>query len=225
MESNLPTLRVHLEIQNQPEAAPMFSPPADMKIVASDGDVIFQVGQHDPAKTMLVSSKVLASHSRVFNAMLNGSWAESQKVSRASPGICTFPDDDAENFLWLCELMHQHQLSEEIPSVELSILYEFTELCDKYDCTAVAREQAKIWVLDLLSQTFRPENCDLLWITYIFDLWEEFHSVSIHLIMELPDRYRVEAGWEHNHRGLKDYAAEWNPMPDELKGMCVSTAV
>ena len=205
----------------------MPSLPKDIKIIAPDGDIIFKVGKCIPPELVLVSSKVLASHSKVFNAMLNGPWAESGKVSRTSPGIIKFPDEDLGMFPFFLEMMHRDEKSKELPKVDRSVLHHFTVLCDKYDCTAFARKEAKTWTQGVLAEPrfFDVRDCDLLWITYIFDLPEEFYAVSRRVILKMGDSYRLHEERRVLGLTLQDYAEQWNPMPDKLKGMNVSTVV
>jgi len=149
-----------------------------------EGDVIFHARRPHPniiycgsdplwnhSVKMLVSSKRLSSHSSVFRAMFCGQWAESQQVSLESPGTCTFTDNGIHAFLYLCVLMHRPDCSYPIPdSINCRIRGEFTKVCDKYNCLALGREQARIWVNDRLAGRFSDDDSFLIVATYMFDL-------------------------------------------------------
>jgi len=194
-----------------------YIPNGVIKIAAdSEGDVIFHAIRGDFSAKMLVSSRRIGRFSPVFRVMFNGQWAEARQISLESPGTCTFRDNPFHAFLYLCILMHRPECSYAIKEfVKDQVLRDFTSLCDKYDCAAVGREQARIWVNNRFSKHLRENTNNnyfdqyLIWVSYVFDLWEEFNKATIFSI--------VDTTYSCCNHPIRD---DWSGgMPSTIKGM------
>lgn len=79
--------------------------------IDSNGEIYLLVQN---AVKLQVSSKIMGFHSRVFEAMLHGSFTESLKLAQASsaqPLEIELPDDDPETATVLCQILHGKILS------------------------------------------------------------------------------------------------------------------
>jgi hypothetical protein len=104
----------------------------DKMVIDKRGDVILQVGADNNAVHLLVSSKVLSLASKVFEAMFNNDFAESQNLSSTSPREMPLPDDNPVQMTTICKLAHM-QTSDNPEKLDVADLANFAVLCDKYD--------------------------------------------------------------------------------------------
>ncbi|KAJ9615079.1 hypothetical protein H2200_001153 [Cladophialophora chaetospira] len=104
-----------------------------------------------------VSAKVLTLVSPVFNAMLNGDFAEAQlKLNQEDPPVLALPEDDPTAMLSLCLVIHHspgiHKLID-----DYDLLHRIVVLCDKYACVDALR----LWFGGQISKFMLGSKFDL----------------------------------------------------------------
>lgn len=160
-------------------------------IIDPKGDVILSVGA---THNILVCSKFLTFHSKVFAAMFTGHFSEALKMSSnapssgaqpAQPTQVELPEDKPGAMLLLCHVLHGKVLALKKPSS--SLLLALTVLADKYDCIEPVVPLIVVWTIE----EFFSDDKDgqLVWmdinhlaIFYLANLPREFGIASQHLV-------------------------------------------
>ncbi|KAH8717001.1 hypothetical protein GQ44DRAFT_829670 [Phaeosphaeriaceae sp. PMI808] len=150
------------------------------------GDILLNVGKDDATSTtLLVSSRVLSLASKVFEAMFNTGFAESQGLSSGLPRHVSLPDDDIASMVLLCKVVHM-QTSDISATMSVPSLAKFAFVCDKYDCTNAVRPWGIVWISCYLNDSSSyPEL--LLTTSFLLDLTREFNILSMRLVKETVD--------------------------------------
>ncbi|GKT51941.1 uncharacterized protein ColSpa_12122 [Colletotrichum spaethianum] len=118
-----------------------------LDVFDSNGDLYFQVGKdvEEKTKTYFVCSKALARASAVFDKMLYGGFAESRPADACDSWTVELPEDRQEPMELLLHIVHGR--FEMVPDqLELTRLYQFLVVVEKYDATGVTRPWARGWM-------------------------------------------------------------------------------
>ncbi|KAK1584972.1 uncharacterized protein LY79DRAFT_591828 [Colletotrichum navitas] len=130
----------------------------EVDVLDSRGDLHLQVGgdvEKQP-KTYLVCSKSLARVSTVFEKMLYGGFAESRPTDTAyRRWTVELPDDRLEPTELLLHIAHGR--FDRVPEqLELTRLYQFLVVIDKYDAAGATRPWARGWLEFVQEATLNP---------------------------------------------------------------------
>lgn len=188
-----------------------------LEIVASDGDLILQVG--DPMNyfqnecKILVSSRVLEQFSKVFAALMGPHFSEGQVIrSSESPQTISLPEDTPEPMLDLCLLVHgkipKHRFNyinpENRDSPNHRTMYFLSLAVDKYALVDHLRLQCQALLLECLDKYppgspmntgFRGDGSierilvDLVASAYFMDNQRCFEIATSRLIQETCDGF------------------------------------
>ncbi|KAK1956014.1 hypothetical protein LY78DRAFT_728239 [Colletotrichum sublineola] len=127
-------------------------------VLDSRGDLYLQVGGdvEKKPKTYLVCSKALARASTVFEKMLYGGFAESRPADAVHKHwTVELPDDRQEPTELLLHIAHGR--FNRVPGqLELTQLYQFLVMVDKYDAAGAIRPWARGWLEGAQAATQNP---------------------------------------------------------------------
>jgi hypothetical protein len=128
-----------------------------------------------------VSTEVLISKSPVFQAMLsNGRMGESLTFNSNQPLEIPLPDDNAEAFLIILNILHDNPAA--IPDqVDLKQLIELANLADKYSCEAAVHNCVNEWIGshgDSIPVSSTNELLPWIWISWVFRLSKFFRNLT-----------------------------------------------
>ncbi|KAK3950010.1 hypothetical protein QBC32DRAFT_347718 [Pseudoneurospora amorphoporcata] len=116
--------------------------------VSPTGDIILVVGPPEEKQLRLrVSSTILRSASKVFDAMFSPPWIESTRtLSPESPKDIELPEDDAEAMKAICYAIHHRP--EMIPFVDTSgkQILQAVRTIDKYDLSTAMQLVTDRWL-------------------------------------------------------------------------------
>jgi hypothetical protein len=148
-------------------------------VIAKRGDIIFKLGKLNAAVTTVkMSSATMDFASPVFEAMLNGSFAEGQARSGNSPGEIPLPDDDAQSILLICKIAHMK--TTELPEkLSVDAFTQFAVTSDKYQCAEAVQAWSKVWVAKIFKDMRKATFDKLLVATYVLDLPDEFYQTTV----------------------------------------------
>ncbi|KAH7073589.1 hypothetical protein BKA63DRAFT_566782 [Paraphoma chrysanthemicola] len=111
----------------------------------------------------------------VFEAMLNGKFAEGQALPNTSPRAVPLPEDDQYPMLLICKIAHL--LTAELPQqFSVDQLSFFAITCDKYQCGAVVQAWSQVWIAKLLSDEPAANFEKMVFATYVLDMPLEFYK-------------------------------------------------
>jgi len=185
--------RLSLITNTDLEDTDAFDPDNDVRLVMRDD------------QTMLVSSRILASHSKVFAVMFNGCYSESVRLSANTKALAItqidLPDDDAEAMSKLYDILqcdlstlltpvkHNRKLCDlwKAPPLSVGRLLKVAILADKYDCMKSLPFYLNVWLDSLLSRGKSPHEIretarDRLAIGYLACLPRIFDRAGADLI-------------------------------------------
>ncbi|KAK1994417.1 hypothetical protein LX36DRAFT_727445 [Colletotrichum falcatum] len=132
--------------------------PDELDVLDPRGDLRLQVGGEveTKPKTYLVCSKALARVSTVFDKMLYGGFAESRPTgAEHKPWTVELPDDRQEPTELLLHIAHGR--FDSVPEqLELTRLYQFLVVVNKYDAVGAARPWARGWLGGVQAATQNP---------------------------------------------------------------------
>lgn len=171
--------------------------------IDDQGDLILAAdSQH-----LQVSSNVMRLASPVFRAMIQpGRFLEGQTHrDSAKPATVKLEDDDANALTVLCSILHFKKV---VFFADIAHLAAFADLCDKYQCARAPLYHILHW-LSLFNNTAKTneERIQLLWVTYVFGIKNEFRLVSCDLIrgLSVPELADLRI-----HEGLLDSVKGWS---------------
>lgn len=147
------------------------------------GDIIVEVSRPDGKTCVLVSSKVLALASPVFERMFNSSFKEGL-INHKMPQqrLVPLPEDDAEAFILLCRVLHHR--SHEIPrSLTGNCLEKLAIICDKYNCISPIAFAGEVWLRAGIKSATAEDLSKLLFAAYILDLPDMFSRISWEILL------------------------------------------
>jgi hypothetical protein len=148
--------------------------------VDPNGDVILELSSPDGKKNLLVSSRVLSLASPVFRAMFASRFKEglSNHSIPECPHVIHLPEDDAEAFTILCNVLHFRV--DEIPrQPDLICLQNIANICDKYDCCSALAAQCTVWLYTWIESQSSPVDWKgLLFVAYVLDASDPFSRIS-----------------------------------------------
>jgi hypothetical protein len=145
---------------------------------------------------LLVSSRVLALASPVFNAMFQPYFKEGiALMSSTQPSNISLPDDDPESFRLFCYAAH-HQSSAAPSQVKPETLHNLAIFLDKYQCGHVMRHQGEMW----LKQSGKPSR-EQIWSLILF----AYSINSATLFMAWSSRLII---WSSESIGNWDFAKD-----------------
>lgn len=145
--------------------------------------VLSQNAQEDSTRRLLVSSKILATASPVFAAMLGPRFREGQRSQSGALDPVALPDDDTEAMTILCQIFHfRNDMLPARPSLEL--IRNLAVLSDKYGCVAPLRFVSETW-LTVWEATARGADLEvLLFASFVFGRAERFAALSGRIVRE-----------------------------------------
>jgi len=181
-------------------------------IIDLSGDVRFLLPENH---TVLVSSRILAFHSKVFTAMFTGQFAESTLLSvnqdSSIPTEIKLLYDDAEAMTTLCKVLHGKLFS--VPRPTARQLLNVVVLADKYDCMESIISSVAQWIsLSGEYEEYAETALDRLAIAYIANLPREFYEAS-------GDVIDTTSGFFH----VSDLEACHEALPSKLFGKLVES--
>lgn len=144
-------------------------------VIDPHGDLVLQVEN----ESLLVSSKVLALVSPVFEAMLKPSFKEgiAFQMGKGEPLPIPLPEDDMEALTIFCKVAH-HKFREITQPPDPSRLEKLAYILDKYQCTAAMAAHGALW-LQRETEGISPDDLGrLLLFAYVLDLPKEFSNLS-----------------------------------------------
>ncbi|KAF7448705.1 hypothetical protein PtrM4_099280 [Pyrenophora tritici-repentis] len=148
-------------------------------VLAKRGDVLLELSKDGAAAgTLLVSSIVLGLASPIFDAMFNGSFAEGQGLSAASPKKIALPDDDSTAMTLFCKIAHM-QTTRLNNTLSFDTLADLAVVCDKYRCTESVRPWLQLWIHKRLANPGADKFEKLIFVAYVCDLPKEFEEVTL----------------------------------------------
>lgn len=161
------------------------------------GDLYLHVGTdvEEKTRTYLVCSKALARASPVFARMLYGPFAEARPQHNHhhhSPA----PGSDSDDHGWTVDLPEDRQEPLELllhivhgafasvpEALELTRLWAFLVVANKYDATAAARPWAKGW-MEAVKAGAGPQNPLLLGVSYELGDAQVFNNTAMKVATE-----------------------------------------
>lgn len=168
-------------------------------IFDSHSDLTLIVGGHagvnDPGKRLLVCSRALARASPVFDSMLFGSLAESQR-SAAHEWIVRLPEDALEVMELFCYITHG--LVRKVPRVVTQDqLVQLTLLTHYYDATLALAPWVRQWLaaIPLPVADDEMQMFQILWTSYELGQRCTFESTARRLVLDCPmstERFELE---------------------------------
>ncbi|KAK2029022.1 hypothetical protein LX32DRAFT_663548 [Colletotrichum zoysiae] len=132
----------------------------EVDVLEPRGDLHLRVGKdvEKKPKTYLVCSKAVARASAVFEKMLYGGFAESRPPAEAAQEqrwTVELPDDRQEPTELLLRIAHGR--FDGVPEkLELTRLYQFLVVVDKYDAAGATRPWARGWLEGVQAATQNP---------------------------------------------------------------------
>ncbi|OHF02544.1 hypothetical protein CORC01_02239, partial [Colletotrichum orchidophilum] len=156
----------------------------DLDVIDSNGDLYLFVGEHveETPKSYLVCSKALARASTVFRKMLYGGFAESRPHLNDAQQNWTvkLPEDRQEALELLLDISHAR--FDKVPEqLELTRLYKFLVVTEKYDATSITRPWARGWMEAVKTSTQNPL---LLGVSYELGDSQMFNDMAMKIAAE-----------------------------------------
>ncbi|KAL0940476.1 nuclear pore protein-like protein [Colletotrichum truncatum] len=147
-----------------------------------NGDLYLNVGAEveKTTKTYFVCSKALSRASTVFRKMLYGGFAESGHSDVDHGWTVDLPEDRQEPLELMLHIVHG--AFDMVPEkLELTELYTFLVVTEKYDATAITRPWAKGWVEAVKSSLQNPL---LLGVAYELGDYQTFNAMVMKIATE-----------------------------------------
>ncbi|KAI8307384.1 hypothetical protein K4K61_003578 [Colletotrichum sp. SAR11_59] len=158
--------------------------PISGELVSFDpnGDLYLHVGAgvEEKAKTYFVCSKALARASTVFRKMLYGGFAESGHSDVDHGWTVDLPEDRQQPMEMMLNIVHG--AFEKLPEkIELTELYTFLVVTEKYDATNITRPWAKGWMEGVKTSMQNPL---LLGVAYELGDYQTFNVMAMKIATE-----------------------------------------
>ena len=174
-------------------------------VIDPEGDVYLELEK----AAFRVSSKVLATASKVFNDMFKTDFQEGLDLAKDETCRIPLPDDDTATMHVLCLRLHHQDIPASVATITSALLRDVALLATKYACTYAIKIWVDDWIGDLLAvrrdetvpQT--AKHIDLLLAAYTFDCAARFRDVTKRMV------YGTEGGnslyrWTYIHRAILD---------------------
>lgn len=161
-------------------ATTIFDSHSDLTLIVGHAEV------NDPGKRLLVCSRALARASPVFDRMLFGSLAESQR-SAAHEWIVRLPEDAPEEMELFCYITHG--LIRKVPRVVTQDqLVQLTLLTHYYDATLALAPWVRQWLaaIPLPVADDEMQLFQILWTSYELGQRRTFESTARRLVLDCP---------------------------------------
>ena len=153
----------------------------DREVIDKNGDVLIQTS----AKEFLVSSKILAVASPVFEAMFKSNFLEGSTIRNVQhPLELPLPDDDPDA---LAVLLHTSHFSSKykLSKLKADLQLDIAQLCDKYDCKMSVYGESGRW---LRSLNERDDESSVLWtlstVAFLMGHVDEFSNLTTRLMLK-----------------------------------------
>ncbi|KAI3558411.1 hypothetical protein CABS03_02429 [Colletotrichum abscissum] len=172
-------------MDQDPDHEPAIRSLGGLDVIDSNGDLYLFVGEdvEEKPKNYLVCSKALARTSTVFRKMLYGGFAESRPHHMdGAPRDWTveLPDDRQEALEMLLNISHGR--FENVPEqLELTRLYQFLVVTEKYDATSITRPWARGWMEAVKTSMQNPL---LLGVAYELGDAQMFNNMAMKIATE-----------------------------------------
>ncbi|KAE9572328.1 hypothetical protein CGMCC3_g11745 [Colletotrichum fructicola] len=158
--------------------------PISGELVSFDpnGDLYLHVGAgvEKKTKTYFVCSKALARASTVFRKMLYGGFAESGHSDADHGWTVDLPEDRQQPMEMMLNIVHG--AFEKVPEkIELTELYTFLVVTEKYDATNITRPWAKGWMEGVKTSMQNPL---LLGVAYELGDYQTFNAMAMKIATE-----------------------------------------
>ncbi|KAF5510773.1 hypothetical protein CGCS363_v002494 [Colletotrichum siamense] len=158
--------------------------PISGELVSFDpnGDLYLHVGAgvEEKTKTYFVCSKALARASTVFRKMLYGGFAESGHSDVDHGWTVDLPEDRQQPMEMMLNIVHG--AFEKVPEkIELTELYTFLVVTEKYDATNITRPWAKGWMEGVKTSMQNPL---LLGVAYELGDYQTFNAMAMKIATE-----------------------------------------
>ncbi|KAI8236744.1 hypothetical protein K4K55_003738 [Colletotrichum sp. SAR 10_96] len=158
--------------------------PISGELVSFDpnGDLYLHVGAgvEEKTKTYFVCSKALARASTVFRKMLYGGFAESGHSDVDHGWTVDLPEDRQQPMEMMLNIAHG--AFEKVPEkIELTELYTFLVVTEKYDATNITRPWAKGWIEGVKTSMQNPL---LLGVAYELGDYQTFNAMAMKIATE-----------------------------------------
>lgn len=143
----------------------------EQTIIDPHGDLILQVEN----ESLLVSSRILALVSPVFEAMLKPNFKEGVafQMGNGTPLTIPLPEDDMEALTVFCKVIH-HRFHELSQPPDPRCLENLAFILDKYQCTGAMAAYGACW-LQVETNGISWEGLgQLILFAYVLDLPKEF---------------------------------------------------
>lgn len=147
-----------------------------------NGDLYLHVGAgvEEKTKTYFVCSKALARASTVFRKMLYGGFAESGHSDADHGWTVDLPEDRQQPMEMMLNIVHG--AFENVPEkIELTELYTFLVVTEKYDATNITRPWAKGWMEGVKTSMQNPL---LLGVAYELGDYQTFNAMAMKIATE-----------------------------------------
>ncbi|KAF9876418.1 hypothetical protein CkaCkLH20_06361 [Colletotrichum karsti] len=170
-----------------------------------NGDLYLHVGAgvEEKTKTYFVCSKALARASTVFRKMLYGGFAESGLSDADHGWTVDLPEDRQEPMELMLNIVHG--TFDMVPEkLELTQLYTFLVVTEKYDATNITRPWAKGW-MDAVKSSM--QNPLLLGVAYELGDYQTFNAMAMRIATEchLDDDGDLVFGFSGENRETYSY--------------------
>ena len=129
-----------------------------------------------------VSSAIMSYASPVFKAMLNKKFQEGSNLATSSTVEISLPDENPQDMLIICHVLHMHHWVAPIPTSVQQII-QLGRICDKYDCTEAVVASAGQWITERLRLAGDVERGQLLYAACLFDDEPTINRVAVDVIM------------------------------------------
>ncbi|KAK1843020.1 nuclear pore protein-like protein [Colletotrichum chrysophilum] len=158
--------------------------PISGELVSFDpnGDLYLHVGAgvEEKTKTYFVCSKALARASTVFRKMLYGGFAESGHSDVDHGWTVDLPEDRQQPMEMMLNIVHG--AFDKVPEkIELTELYTFLVVTEKYDATNITRPWAKGWMEGVKTSMQNPL---LLGVAYELGDYQTFNAMAMKIATE-----------------------------------------
>ena len=169
-------------------------PKMTQAVIDPEGDVYLQLENME----LRVSSKILATASKVFNAMFKSNFQEGLTLAKGE--ICHIPlSDDPTAMHILCVVTHFREMPTTLAKTELKYLGQVVILADKYGCATAIRYWADSCMERINDLEGSDENhmVDSLLAAYVLNQSTRFKDITKRMVYFRPskDSDLGQRGW------------------------------
>ncbi|KAF5570767.1 hypothetical protein FPHYL_955 [Fusarium phyllophilum] len=171
----------------------------DTIVFDDNGDLWLTVGSASSSKVLHVDSNALCRASKVFRAMLRGSFSDSKPANNLHRWEVRLPEDNPEAFVVLMDIVHAN--FDHAPlDLKPQELYNICVLTNKYDMTKTLRPMATAWYQRLKSMCQRSKKMQA-YSKNLFVAWELGCQGAVEeMLQDIAEKCHVdEFGSFHNY--------------------------